>query len=172
MKLRYILLLLAPALLLANSGGGEHGSTDIVPRAINFIIFASILYYLLADHVKNAYKGRIAGIADRLNSIQVKVKESVTAKQNAQAKVEEAKANALSLVETSKKEAQLLSQKVASDTEIELQNLEKAFKEKTDVEKRRMARDVVASVLDEMFDKDSISLDKEELVKIVMKKVA
>jgi len=169
MKLRYILLLLSPALLFANSGGGE---TDIVPRAINFIIFASIIYYLLADHIKNAYKGRISGIADRLDSIQVKVKESVTAKQNAQAKVEEAKANALALIETSKKEAQLLSQKVASDTDIELQNLEKGFKEKTDIERRRMARDVVATVLDEMFDKDSISLDKEELVKIVMKKVA
>lgn len=170
MKLRYILLLLSPALLFASGGG--NGETDIVPRAINFIIFASIMYYLLADHVKNAYKGRIAGIADRLDSIQTKVKESVTAKQNAQAKVEEAKANALSLVETSKKEAQLLSQKVLNDTDTELKNLEKAFKEKTDIERRRMARDVVTDVLDKMFDKDSISIDKEELVKIVMKKVA
>ncbi len=169
MKLRYILLLLSPVLLLASDGSGE---TDIVPRAINFAIFASIMYYLLADLVKDAYKGRIAGIADRLNSIQVKVKESVTAKEAAQAKVEEAKANALSLVETSRKEAQLLSEKVANDTDVELQNLEKGFKEKTDIEKRRMARDVVTSVLDEMFDKDSISIDKEELVKIVMKKVA
>ncbi len=170
MKLRYILLLLSPALLFASGGSG--GETDIVERTINFVIFASILYYLLADHAKNAYKGRIAGIADRLDSIQSKVKESVTAKQNAQAKVEEAKTNAKALVETSKKEAQLLSEKIASDTQTELHNLEKGFKEKTDIEKRRMARDVVTTVLDEMFDKDSISIDKEELVKIVMKKVA
>ena len=169
MKLRYMLLLLSPVLLLASGGGGE---TDIVVRSINFVIFASIMYYLLADLVKDAYKGRIAGIADRLNSIQVKVKESVTAKEAAQAKVEEAKANALVLVETSKKEAQLLSVKVANDTDVELQNLEKGFKEKTQIEKRRMARDVVAKVLDEMFDKDAISIDEEELVKIVMKKVA
>ena len=168
MKLRYMLLLLSPTLLLAG-GGGE---TDIVPRVINFAIFASIMYYLLADLVKDAYEGRIVGIADRLNSIQVKVKESVAAKEAAQAKVEEAKVNALSLVETSKKEAQLLFAKVANDTDVELQNLEKGFKEKTQIEKRRMARDVVASVLDEMFDKDAISIDKEELVKIVMKKVA
>ncbi|HIP54488.1 MAG TPA: F0F1 ATP synthase subunit B [Sulfurimonas autotrophica] len=169
MKLRYMLLLLSPTLLLAGGGGGE---TDIVPRVINFAIFASIMYYLLADLVKDAYKGRIVGIADRLNSIQVKVKESVAAKEAAQAKVEEAKANALSLVETSKKEAQLLFAKVTNDTDVELQNLEKGFKEKTQIEKRRMARDVVANVLDEMFDKDAISIDKEELVKIVMKKVA
>ncbi len=172
MKLRYILILLAPALLLANSGGGEQGSTDIVPRAINFIIFASILYYLLADLIKNAYKGRISGIADRLNSIQVKVKESISAKQNAQAQVEEAKASALVLIETAKKEAQLLSSKVVSDTDAELENLEKGFKEKTIIERRRMTRDVVVGVLDEMFKQDSISIDKEELVQIVMKKVA
>ncbi len=170
MKIRFILLLLAPALLLASGGSG--GETDIFYRAINFIIFASIMYYLLADHAKNFYKGRIAGIADQLDSIQVKVKESVTAKETAQAKVEEAKANALALVETSKKEAQLLCVKVANDTEVELKNLEKGFKEKTDIERRRMTRDVVGTVLDEMFDKDSISIDKEELVKIVMKKVA
>ncbi len=170
MKLRYILLLLSPALLLAS--GGEGGETDIVPRAINFVIFASILYYLLADHAKKAYKDRIAGIADRLDSIQAKVKESVSAKEAAQAKVEEAKASAIGLVETSKREAQLLVQKVASDTELELQNLEKGFKEKAYIEKRRMTRDVVTNVLSDMFDKDSISIDKEELVKIVMKKVA
>ncbi len=171
MKLRYILLFLTPALLLA-SGGNEAGGTDIVPRAINFIIFASILYYLLADHAKAAYKGRIAGIADRLDSIQLKVKESIAAKESALAKVEEAKATAKALVESSKKEAQLLASKVASDTDTELKNLDRAFKEKTDIEKRKMTRSVVSSVLDEMFEKDSVSLDKEELVKIVTKKVA
>ncbi|WP_024953851.1 F0F1 ATP synthase subunit B [Sulfurospirillum arcachonense] len=171
MKIRYILLLLAPALLLAN-GGGEGEGTDILPRAVNFVIFASILYYLLADHVKIAYKGRIAGIADRLDSIQVKVKESLNAKEAAQAKVEEAKANAKSLIETSKREAQLLSEKVASDVNSELLSLEKGFQEKIEIERRKMARAVVTSVLDEMFDEDSVSLDKEELVKIVMKKVA
>jgi len=170
MKIRHILLLLTPALLLA--GGADIGETDIIPRAINFAIFASILYYLLADHVKNAYKGRIAGIADKLDSIQIKVKESISAKEAAQAKVEEAKVNAKSLIETSKKEAKLLLVKVAGDTELELSNLEKSFQEKTQIERRRMTRGVVTSVLDEMFDNDAVSLDKEELVKIVMKKVA
>jgi len=171
MKIRYILLLLVPALLLAN-GGDSEGGTDIFPRTINFIIFAAILYYLLADKVKDAYKGRIFGIADRLDSIQAKVKESVTAKENAQDKVEEAKLNAKSLIESSKKEAQLLAQKVAKDSELEISNLKKGFEEKTQIERRRMAREVVSKVLDEMFEKDSVSIDKEELVKIVMKKVA
>lgn len=169
MRVRFLLLLLMPVFVLASGGSGE---TDILPRAVNFIIFASILYYLLADHAKNFYKGRIAGIADRLDSIQRKVKDSLEAKQNALLKVEEAKSNAKSLIETSKKEAELLVKKVQSDTDLELQNLEKAYLEKIEIERRKMARSVVNSVLDEMFDKDAISLDKEELVKIVMKKVA
>ena len=169
MKFRYILLLLSPALLFA--GGGFEG-TDIVPRAINFVIFAGILYYLLADLIKSMYKGRIAGIADRLDSIQIKVKESIDAKQAAQERVEEAKINAKTLIETSKKEAQLLAQKVALDTDSELLNLEKSHKDKTDIETRRMRRDVVASVLDELFEKDSISIDNKELIEIVTKKVA
>jgi len=171
MKIRYILLLLVPALLLAN-GGESGGETDIFPRTINFIIFAAILYYLLADKIKAAYKGRISGIADRLSSIQVKVKESVDAKENAQAKVEEAKLSAKSLIESSKKEAQLLAKKVAKDNELEISNLEKGFEEKMQIERRKMAREIVSKVLDEMFEKDSVSIDKEELVKIVTKKVA
>lgn len=167
--MKYILLLLSPALLFA--AGGFEG-TDIVPRAINFVIFASILYYLLADLIKGMYKGRIAEIADRLNSIQVKVKESIDAKQAAKEKVEESKASAKTLIETSKKEGQLLAQKVLLDTDSELLNLEKSLKDKIYIETRRMRRDVVASVLDELFEKESISIDDKELVEIVMKKVA
>lgn len=170
MKIRYLLLLSIPALVLA-SGGGE-GGTDIVPRAVNFIIFAAIMYYLLAEHAKNFYLNRKKGIADRLDAIQDKLKESNSAKEKAQRKVEEAKANAKSLVETSKKEAQLLSERVVNETKVELKSLEKAFNERTEIEKRKMTREVVSTVLDQMFDGEAISLDKEELVTIVMKKVA
>jgi F-type H+-transporting ATPase subunit b len=160
-----------PALLLASSGA-EGGHTDIVPRAINFFIFAAIMYYLLAEPAKTFYLSRRQGIADRLDSIQEKLKESNSAKEKAQQKVEEAKANAKSLVETSKKEAQMLADKIANETKSELKNLEKAFQEKTEIERRKMTRDVVSSVLDQMFDGETIALDKDELVTIVMKKVA
>ena len=171
MKLRYLLLMITPALLLASGGGGT-GETDIIPRTINFMIFAAILFYLLAEPAKQFYLGRKAGIADKLDSIQEKLKESNGAKEAAQRKVEEAKANAKSLIETSKKEAQLLADKIAKETEFELQNLDKAFTEKTEIERRKMARDVVNGVLDQMFAGEAIALDKEELVNIVMKKVA
>lgn len=170
MKIKYILFLLAPALLFASGGG--NGETDIFPRTINFILFASILYYLVAQPAKEFFKGRITGIADRLESIQAKVKESASAKENAQGQVEKAKTEAKILLETAKKEAVLIADKIAKDTSMELKNLEKSFNEKTDVERRKMTREVVNGVLDEMFENDALSLDKNELIQIVMEKVA
>ncbi len=171
MKLKYILVLLTPALLLA-SGAEGHGSTDIIPRTINFLIFAAILYYLIAEPAKQFYLGRKSSIATKLDSIQVKLRESSNKKENAQQKVEEAKATARVLVETAKKEAVLLGEKIASDVTIEIENLEKTFNDKVSIEKRKMTRSVVTEILDEMFKEGSISLDKDEIVTIVNKKVA
>jgi F-type H+-transporting ATPase subunit b len=171
MKLKYILFLFVPALLLA-SGGAEEGHTDIFARTVNFAIFAAILYYLLAEPLKTFYFGRKNSIAQKLDSIQEKLKESNKAKEEAQNKVQEAKANAKSLIETSKKEAELLAEKIVKETQLELDALDKAFKEKTDIQRRKVAREVVGNVLEQLFDGETVSLDKEELVNIVMKKVA
>lgn len=171
MKINYILFLLAPIALLAN-GGESDGGSDIIPRTINFLIFAAIMYYYVADAAKQWYVGRKTEIATKLDSIQVKLKESNSKKEVALQKVEEAKANTRVLVETAKKEAILLSEKVAQEAEIEIANLSKAFEDRVNVERRKMQRVIVSEVLDEMFKEGSISLDNDEMVKIVNKKVA
>ena len=171
MKMNYFLLLLAPIALFA-SGGEGGGSTDIIPRTINFLIFAAIMYYYVADSAKQWYFGRKNEIATKLDSIQVKLKESNSKKEIALAKVEEAKANARALVETAKKEAVLLSEKVAQEAEAEIEGLEKAFEDRVTIERRKMQRVIVCEILDEMFKEGSISLDNDEIVKIVNKKVA
>jgi len=171
MKMNYFLLLLAPIALFAN-GGESDGSTDILPRTINFLIFAAIMYYYVADAAKQWYVGRKNEIATKLDSIQVKLKESNSKKEIAIAKVEEAKANARALVETAKKEALLLSEKVAQDAEVEIESLERAFDDRATIERRKMQRAIVCEILDEMFKEGLISLDNDEIVKIVNKKVA
>lgn len=169
-KIGYFLLMLAPAMLLASGGGS--GATDIFPRTINFFIFAAILYYLIAEPAKQFYRSRKGDIANRLDSIQVKLRESHGKKDLALQKVEEAKANARILVETAKKEAALLSERILTETDAEIENLEKALHDKMAIERRKMTRAVVSEILDEMFQEGSISLDKDEIVKIVNKKVA
>ena len=157
---------------LMASGGEGHGGTDIFPRTLNFLIFAAILYYYVADSAKQWYLGRKNDIAAKLDSIQVKLKESNSKKETALQKVEEAKANAKVLVETAKKEAVLLADKVANDVNTEIENLEKAFEDRVNIERRQMQRAVVSEVLEGMFKEGSISLDNDEIVKIINKKVA
>ncbi|RLA78484.1 MAG: F0F1 ATP synthase subunit B, partial [Epsilonproteobacteria bacterium] len=66
-KIVLLSLLVLPAVLLASSGnGGEETryflqtgrETDFWPRLVNFTIFASLLYYLLANPIKNFFKDR------------------------------------------------------------------------------------------------------------------
>ena len=171
MKINYILLLLTPLALLAN-GGESGGATDIFPRTINFLIFAAIMYYYVADAAKQWYVGRKNEIATKLDSIQVKLKESNSKKEIALAKVEEAKANARALVETAKKEAILLSEKIEQEANTEIESLNKAFEDRVTIERRKMQRVIVSEILDDMFKEGVVSLDNDEIVKIVNKKVA
>lgn len=169
-NIRYFLLLVAPAILLASGGSG--GPTDIVPRAINFTIFVVILYYFVAGAAKQFYLERKESIAQKLDSIQMKLRESNNKKEEALQKVEEAKANVRTLIETAKKEAIMLSEKIAVDANTEIENLEKAMHDKVKLEERQMQRAIVTEVLDELFKEGSVSLDENEIVNIINKKVA
>lgn len=147
------------------------GGYDIVPRTINFIVFAAILYYFIANPIKNAYKGRIAGIAARLDNIEQKLKDSKAKKDDALRRVEEAKANAVSLVETARKEAILISERIKEETRQEVANLEKSFQDQKEFEKRRMVKSVVGEILNEIFASDSVKMDQSELINIMLKRV-
>jgi F-type H+-transporting ATPase subunit b len=167
---KYFLLCFAPvAVFAAGNGSGEY---DIVPRTVNFAIFAAILYYLLADPLKSMYHQRINRIAESLDSIQQKLKESKAKKEDALRRVEEAKITAKTLIQTSKKEVEILKQKFQKELAVELENLDKSHNEQVEIERRRMTRAVVAEVLDDIFDDSAATLDRDKFVNIVLKKVA
>lgn len=171
MKLRYISLLLIPVFGFASSDVAQH-DYDIVARTINFLIFAGILYYLIAEPVKKAYKGRINSIATRLEAIQDKLRESKAKKDEAIKAVEQAKENAKELIKTAKKEAELLVFKVEADTQNEIAYLEKSYEEQKAFEERKIIKTVVSEVLDELFTSDALKVDQNEFVNLVLKKVS
>ena len=162
-----ILILLSPLALFAGEGG-----TDIIPRTINFLIFAAILYRYIAAPIKNFFKGRSEEIVTTLKSIQQKVEESKKAKEEALKKLEESKILAKSLIEDAKKEAELIVNKIENDTKNELELLEKYHQERQEIERRKMIKSVVADTINSLFAKDIQTFDNNELVNIVMKKVA
>ena len=171
MKKLLVVTLFVSASLFASSGA-EHGTTDIVPRTINFLIFAGILWYLLAKPLKAFFGGRAKEIAGRLNSVQDKLRESKEAKEAAEARVEEAKVFAAELHASTEKEKEVLKKHIETQCANEIEVLEKQVKDKESLAERQMVRSVVENVLGDVMTQSAASLDKEKLAEIIMKKVA
>ena len=173
-------LLIVPAVLLASGGDAESSryfaqtgrETDFLPRAVNFIIFAGILYYLLANPIKNFFKGRTEGIAGQLNEIESKLQAAKDEKKEAQTRLEESEIKAKEIIADAKAEAVILAEKIATANENELAILDKQFEEKIALEERKSAREAIDEILSENITNDDIQLDEAKVVEIISKKVA
>lgn len=171
-KLIWVAASILPAVALASGSEAASGGTDFVPRLVNFIIFAAIIYYFVAEPIKNFFTGRTAEIASKLEEVQNRLKATKQAKEDALAEYENAQKVAEEIIESAKKESQLLAKKLDEQLRLELENLEKLQEEKMEVEKRQMVRKTVAEVLDELFKGDAIGMDEKKFVNLIMKKVA
>ena len=171
------MLLFVPMFLFGNEGSGHYVAitgreTDFLPRIFNFLIFAGIAYYLLANPIKNFFVGRKKGISDQLKEIEAKLQASKDEKREAEARVEESKKKAAEIVETAGKEAELLAAKIAAASEDELKALEKQFEEKSALEKRRVIREAISDILNSNINNDDIQLDEKKVINLLDKKVA
>ena len=179
-KIILLSLLVVPAIVLASGGDAESSryfaqtgrETDFFPRVVNFIIFASLLYYLIANPIKSFFKGRTESIAARLNEIEEKLQAAKDEKKEAQNRLKESEKKAEEILVDAKAEAALLADKIATANEEELVILEKQFAEKIALEERKAAREVVDEVLSENITNDDIALDQAKIVEIISKKVA
>ncbi len=171
LKFTYLLLTLLPALAYASEAAAE-GGTDIIPRTVNFLIFAAIIYYLIADKIKAFFTGRTAGIANQLTEIQEKLNSVRESKEKAVKEAEEAKAKAQDLIETAKKEAVMLSEKIEKDALSEIEHLKHALDERMQIEEKKMTKEVVAEVIEEVFQGKNLKFSNEDFIKIIKKKVA
>jgi F-type H+-transporting ATPase subunit b len=171
MKKLLVVTLFVSVSLFASSGA-EHEGTDIIPRTINFLIFAGILWYLLAKPVRDFFSGRAKEIAGRLNSVQDKLRESKEAKEAAEARVEEAKTFAEELHVSTEKEKEILKKHIETQCANEIEVLEKQMNDKEELAERQMVRGVVENVLGDVMGQSTASLDKEKMAEIIMKKVA
>ncbi len=162
-------LAIVPVALFANEGAVE---TDIVQRTVNFIIFAGILWYLLADKIKAFFAERSLSIQAELDKVQDTLKASQDKVKDAQKKLEEAKKLAIEIVEGAKADIDSVKQKVATAVDSDIANLNKNLDEMMKVETSKAKKEVVAQVLEELLSSENINLTQNELVNIVLKKVA
>ncbi len=162
-------LALAPVALLANEGAVE---TDIVQRTVNFIIFAAILWYILADKIKAFFAERSLSIQAELDKVQDTLKASQDKVSNAQKKLAEAKKIAAEIVESAKADIDSVKQKVATAVDSDIANLNKNLDEMMKIETSKAKKEVVTQVLEELLSSENIKLTQNELANIVLKKVA
>ena len=169
-KILLFALASAPLALFASVDGAV--VSDFVQRTVNYIIFAAILWYLLADKIKAAIAERSSSIQAELDKVQDALDASQKKVDDTTAKLEEAKKLAIEVVEGANTEIDKIKQSVLDTVESDIANLEKHFDEKVKVETRKAKKEVVSEILDELLSADNIELSQEELSNIVLKKVA
>jgi len=180
MKMKQLLLavvIIVPAILFANEGAGQYEaltgrSTDFIPRIFNFLVFAGIAYYLLANPIKSFFVGRQRGISNQLKEIEAKLQSAKDEKIEAKSHLKDSKVKANEIVDTAKKEADILSGKIAENSANELKAIEKQYEEKSSLEERRAIRAAINEVLSNNITTDDIPLDEQKVIDLIDKKVA
>ena len=157
---------------LALASSTEHASTDIVQRTVNFLLFAGLIWYLVAEPAKNYFASRSQEIEDEMQKIQDKLKETIALKKDAQSKIVDAEKFAADLLVSSKKENKILNDNIMSQCDVDLDLLGKQQVNLMDFEQRKMVRSVVEVTLDEVLTQASDSFDKEAMANVILKKVA
>jgi len=167
-KIVLFMLAFAPLALFADEGA----ETDIIQRTVNFVIFAGILWYLLAEKMKVFFANRSLGIQAELDKVQDALKESNSKVDDATLKLDEAKKLAVEILNGANVDIDIIKSKVANAVENEIANLNKNFDDKIKIETRKVKKEVIQSVLEELLHSDNIGVSQDELANIVLKKVA
>jgi len=166
-----ILLLSLMVSTYALASGGE-GGTDIVQRTVNFALFAGLIWYLIAEPAKAYFGGRSQGIADELQKVKDRLKESDDLKKEAFSKVAEAEKFAVDLQETSKKENKILNDNIMAQCDKDLVTLTNSQKSHMEFEQRKMVRAVVENTITKLLSESTNDFDKEAMANVILKKVA
>ena len=167
-----VLMLMISTIALASSGNTEHTGTDIVQRTVNFLLFAGLVWYLVAEPAKNYFASRSQAIADEMKKVQDRLKETAALKKEAQTKISNAQKFAKDLVVSSKKENKILNDNIMLQCDVDLDTLGKQQTSLMDFEERKMVRSVVEETLEDVLTQSSDSFDKKAMADVILKKVA
>ncbi len=167
-----VFMLMISTYTLASSGSAEHADTDIVQRTVNFLLFAGLIWYLVAEPAKNYFASRSNAIADEMKKVQDKLKESVSLKKEVVAKVSAAEKFAEELAVSSKKENKILNDTIMTQCDADMEVMAKQQVVLMEFEQRKMVRNVVENILSDVLSQSDDSFDKEAMANVILKKVA
>ncbi|WP_394958533.1 F0F1 ATP synthase subunit B [uncultured Helicobacter sp.] len=164
-----ILALVSPGVVCAS---GSFEQSDFIPRLINFVLFVAILWYFTFARIKAIFVNRRTHIASQLEEIQNKLHKAQKEKADALKKLEESKARAREIVEIARKEASMISQRFAQQTQAQIQTLIQTMEANMEFEQTKAMREVVESVLSEVVHSKDVQLENKDYVNIITKRIA
>lgn len=167
-----VFMLMISTYALASSGSAENAGTDIVQRTVNFLLFAGLIWYLVAEPVKNYFSSRSQSIADEMKKVQEKLRETAALKKDALAKITSAEKFTQDLAVSSKKENKIINDNIMSQCDADVENMAKQQAISIEFEQRKMVRSVVEETLKEVLAQSDESFDKEAMANVILKKVA
>ncbi len=167
-----VFMLMMSTFALASNGNAEHGGTDIIQRTVNFLLFAGLVWYLVAEPAKNYFVSRSQSIADEMKKVQDKLKETASLKKDAIAKVSVAEKFAADLAINSKKENKIVNDNIMAQCDADIETMIKQQAASIEFEQRKMVRSVVEATLKEVLAQSDDSFDKEAMANVILKKVA
>ena len=167
-KILFIIIALTPLTLLAS----DTVETDIKQRVFNFVIFAGILYYLLAEKLKTFLSDRTKSIQNELDEVQNTLEESKNKIDEANLNLEESKIIASKLVSQAQNDVNSIKQKIKKTYDDEIESLSKSYDDKLSIETKKSKEIVVNEVLSEVLSEKNIRISQDDLVNIVLKKVS
>jgi len=165
---RILVLMLSVSTIAFASDAG----TDIVQRTVNFVLFAGLVWYLVAEPVKAYFTSRSEAIADDLKRVQDRLNESIALKKEALAKISDAEKFAEELAVSSKKENKIINGNMMAQCDTDLEAIAKQHVTLTEFEQRNMVRGVVEEIVKETLSQSGSSFDKEAMANVILKKVA
>ena len=170
LKLFLLLASLSITSIFANDSGVDE--SDIVYRAVNFVIFIAILFYLLNDKLKAFFTNRSNSIKARLNEVQDRLKASKQEKEDALKNVTDAKKMAEDIIATAKKDAIIISENIKVTIAENIKILDNNMNDLMSFELREAKKDIVDEVIESIFDDDSLNISDEQIAQKLSHKVA
>ncbi len=167
MKKLFYLFLILPVFVFASDV-----ETDIIPRTVNFLIFVSILYYILADKTKTYFKGRTASIEDKFT--QINKQKFLNQKKIADANKELKKAKTLAskIVEEATANQKNIKQTILKATDEKIKQLIKKIDENIYIQTQKLKNQTVSNFIDKIFESKNIKISAKDISNIITKKVA
>ncbi|MGI0406098.1 F0F1 ATP synthase subunit B [Helicobacter himalayensis] len=163
------LFCLIPSFAFASGGFAE---SDFIQRLINFVLFVAILWYFTASRIKAIFVARRESILSQLEEVQTKLNKAKQEKESVLRKLEESKLRAEEIIQTAKKEAVIASQRLAKQTQLQIQAMESSAETNMEFERISATRESVREVLEEVLHSKDIVLENTDYVNIITKRIA